>query len=256
MTSVSNQHEESLDPDKARIERELSCLDLADPTIFFAHVSKLRSWISQRPDLTFSDEQHLSTQLHLFLDQLIATRVSTELSRISAEARVDHLTSIGNQRAFQEFLGGEIERSSRYQRCFTLVLFDLDRFKLVNDRYGHPAGNLLLIDFAKALTESLRQSDQAFRIGGDEFAAVLPETQLVTGETIIRRILHCPVLARWNGTSGVSWGIANWPSDLPPTLADAATDLPLESIKALTSLADQRLYNCKKLNESSRLNQT
>jgi two-component system, cell cycle response regulator len=90
-------------------------------------------------------------------------------------AETDALTGLFNQRYFQETLRREVMRAHRYQRKLTLIVFDLDDFKSINDQVGHLAGDRVLAQAADRLREAVRSVDVACRIGGDEFAVLLPE---------------------------------------------------------------------------------
>ncbi len=88
----------------------------------------------------------------------------------------DHLTGIANRRTFFEATERELERCRRSPRDLSLILFDADHFKLVNDTHGHPAGDAVLKHFASVLSQTFRQVDVVARIGGEEFAVLLPST--------------------------------------------------------------------------------
>ncbi|MDQ6607345.1 MAG: diguanylate cyclase [Actinomycetota bacterium] len=96
--------------------------------------------------------------------------------RLAREASTDSLTGIPNRRAFHERLGTEAARARRYQHTLGLVLMDLDHFKAVNDRHGHQAGDRVLVAFAQLLSAHTRDGEMVARIGGEEFALLLPET--------------------------------------------------------------------------------
>lgn len=103
-------------------------------------------------------------------------------------AETDALTGLFNQRFFHETLRREVMRAHRYQRKLTLVLFDIDDFKDVNDRIGHLAGDRVLAQAADRLRDAVRAVDVACRIGGDEFAVIMPESSAVDGEQLFRRV--------------------------------------------------------------------
>ncbi len=96
----------------------------------------------------------------------------------------DGLTGLYNHRFFQEALDQEIARAKRYGRPFALVLFDIDSFKMINDTYGHPIGDEVLMSLSKTVGSLVRTNDIAARYGGEEFAIILPETD-VEGATIL-----------------------------------------------------------------------
>ncbi len=91
-------------------------------------------------------------------------------------AIVDALTGVHNKRYFLEFLGRELGYTTRYHRCLSLAMIDLDRFKSVNDQMGHLAGDVALRDLAACVKRTVRKGDLIARYGGEEFAVVMPET--------------------------------------------------------------------------------
>jgi diguanylate cyclase (GGDEF)-like protein len=100
----------------------------------------------------------------------------------------DALTGLGNVRHLNEELRLEIERASRFRRALGVLVLDLDHFKLINDRYGHRAGDAVLIEFSRRLRRAVREVDLAFRPGGEEFVILLPETDIAGSLTAARRI--------------------------------------------------------------------
>ncbi|HCM46064.1 MAG TPA: sensor domain-containing diguanylate cyclase, partial [Colwellia sp.] len=104
----------------------------------------------------------------------------TELFNLKEEfkkrANTDPLTNLYNRRFFTKQAGREYQRAKRYSLSMTLMSIDIDHFKSINDQYGHPAGDQVLIKVAKQLQENLRQTDILARIGGEEFSILLPET--------------------------------------------------------------------------------
>jgi diguanylate cyclase (GGDEF)-like protein len=97
-------------------------------------------------------------------------------------ARGDSLTGLGNRRAFDEALDHEIARSRRAGSTVSVILIDVDRLKFVNDRWGHVEGDRCLVDVAQAIAKGVRAGDRSFRWGGDEFAVLLPDTDLSGAE--------------------------------------------------------------------------
>ena len=106
-----------------------------------------------------------------------------------ADALRDPLTGLGNHRAFHEELARQVAASLRYQVPLSLLLIDLDEFKAINDGRGHAGGDRVLRGFGGLLAASLRLADRAFRVGGDEFAVLLPHTDLEGAQVVARRLL-------------------------------------------------------------------
>jgi diguanylate cyclase (GGDEF)-like protein len=117
----------------------------------------------------------------------------TSLRRAYEEVRevalVDGLTGLGNHRSFQEQFESLLDQARRYRHDLSLVLLDLDEFKQVNDAQGHAVGDELLAEVGRLLHEQIRRADRAFRIGGDEFAILLPHTGAAGAAQLARRIL-------------------------------------------------------------------
>lgn len=122
---------------------------------------------------------------------LIAILVSALNNALDKErrlARTDYLTGAGNTRAFFDIAEMEIKRIKRYDHPLTTVYMDLDSFKLVNDRFGHSAGDEVLRTVASTLASNLRANDFVARLGGDEFAVLFPETGLEGARVIVPRM--------------------------------------------------------------------
>lgn len=131
-----------------------------------------------------------------------------------AASRADPLTGLMNRRSFRERLEGEVERARRYGRDLSLVVLDVDGFKRVNDTLGHQAGDRTLIRIGEMLLRNRRMEDGAFRIGGDEFALLLPETgphgATVLAERLRRRIEHSGLGSDRSQPLTVSVGVASF----------------------------------------------
>jgi diguanylate cyclase (GGDEF)-like protein len=135
-----------------------------------------RIWAHEPEDLLLPSRARLEA-LALFAGQAAMAIVSAgQLAQLRILADQDSLTGLGNRRAFMRVLEHEFERARRYGHPLTLVLGDVDSFKEINDTHGHPGGDRALCAVGAALRAGLRESDGAFRVGGDEFALVLPET--------------------------------------------------------------------------------
>jgi diguanylate cyclase (GGDEF)-like protein len=154
----------------------------------------------------FSDDDVEALEL---LTDLIAAHIAraTHFEMEAHDSRHDALTGLANRRAYQERLAIEISRATRYGHPLSLCLLDLDGFKAINDRLGHPGGDEVLRGVARLIDES-RVADDAFRIGGDEFAILMPQTApgdaQIAAERLAARI-HEAELAL--SPVGVSFGI-------------------------------------------------
>lgn len=103
-------------------------------------------------------------------------------------ANTDHLTGLANRRRFERQLEREVTRTKRYGRSFCLLLIDIDHFKAVNDTYGHPVGDEVIVQLASTLQAGTRGIDTVARVGGEEFAVILPETGITGGSEVANRL--------------------------------------------------------------------
>jgi diguanylate cyclase (GGDEF)-like protein len=163
-------------------------------------------------------------------------------ARRYAEARaladLDALTGLHNRRTFHETLAREVSRAHRYRRQLALIVIDLDDFKAINDRVGHLAGDNVLAEAAQRLRLVVRTTDIACRVGGDEFAVILPEAGAGDGELLAQRIARA-VSASPVGNAGtllLSAGVAE--------LREGDT------ANGLFERADQALYRAKELGKA------
>jgi len=147
----------------------------------------------------------------------IATPIENSKLYAQAEqrARIDELTGLFNRRHFEERLNEEVSRHSRHGDIFSIFLLDLDNFKAYNDRYGHPAGDILLNRVGKIINSSVRNTDPAFRYGGDEFVVILPLTTTDNAQVVADRVRQRIADKMEKGESPVtcSIGLASYPSD-------------------------------------------
>jgi diguanylate cyclase (GGDEF)-like protein len=145
--------------------------------------------------------------------QAMGRRLEGERESYRGAAMSDHLTGLANRRALAERIRYEVARHARQERSFAVLALDLDGFKLVNDRFGHDAGDELLREVADALRAAVREQDTVARLGGDEFCVLAPETSRAGGEQLADRVTKS--LAKV--TSGVrvsaSIGVAVFPDD-------------------------------------------
>ena len=140
-------------------------------------------------------------------------------------ADLDSLTGLHNRRSFHELLAREVSRAFRYERRLALIMLDLDDFKRVNDRIGHLAGDAVLAEVARRLCSVVRSTDLAARIGGDEFAVILPESSQEEADLLASRIGRA-VAAEEIANAGIlkiSAGVAELgPEDTATTLFERA----------------------------------
>ena len=153
--------------------------------------------------------------------------------RLLREAQCDGLTGLYNHRFFHEQLRVEADRAGRYGRPLSLIVFDLDDFKLLNDAYGHQEGDVALRRVAAAAGEGLRSADVACRVGGEEFAILLPETTKRQARAAAARLcarVRAMAAAR---PVTISCGVATFPGDGgSPAELLAAADAALYEAKA------------------------
>jgi len=164
-----------------------------------------------------------------------------ELKKLQVNAVTDPLTGLYNRRIFAESFEKELNRARRYNLPLGLVILDMHRFKEVNDKHGHPRGDDVLRAVAVTLKKALRTSDSAFRIGGDEFALLLPQTDAAQALALSRRIETVfeeqlrPMQLSVSVT--MDHGVANFPLDG-------------EQADQLIRVADERLYRLKHANHN------
>jgi diguanylate cyclase (GGDEF)-like protein len=124
----------------------------------------------------------------LLIIALMFASLRHAFARERALSRVDFLTGVANARAFSELAELEKHRARRYAHPITVAYVDIDDFKQINDRFGHPTGDALLVWVGKTLRENLRDTDAVARIGGDEFAILLPETGEQAGDKVLQKL--------------------------------------------------------------------
>jgi diguanylate cyclase (GGDEF)-like protein len=158
-----------------------------------------------------ADQIEIATSL---ADQAVVALENARLHRIvEQQALLDGLTGLANRRSIEETIQSELARATRFGGAGCLVLADLDNFKDVNDRYGHPVGDEVLKTFARALRDTVRESDVAGRWGGEEFALVLTGTDIVGGANLAERAraaIEAEILTTPDGDVSVtaSFGVA------------------------------------------------
>jgi diguanylate cyclase (GGDEF)-like protein len=175
---------------------------------------------SRDPDARFGDDD-----VRRLEDLAERVAPAIENARRFREARqladLDSLTGLHNRRYFYETLGREVDRAQRYQRRLSLVIVDVDGFKEINDRIGHLAGDAVLAEIADRIRQVVRSADIPCRVGGDEFAVIVPEVEVGQARQLVGRIqraVSAQPIAR-AGRVRVSAGVADiQPNDSPTTL--------------------------------------
>lgn len=164
-------------------------LVLDDPNIRFYAGCPLRALNgSQMGTLSIIDDKPRDFEEHdLSALKDLAAMAEQELAALQL-AVLDELTEISNRRGFMTLVGHAISMCVRQKMSASLVFFDLDKFKLINDSYGHEEGDRALVTFASILDKTLRESDLVARIGGDEFAALLLDTPKASAVDVIARL--------------------------------------------------------------------
>ncbi len=160
-------------------------------------------------DLTANFDDDSVEALELLTDAIGAQVTHATSFDVEAhDSRHDSLTGLPNRRAYEERLAVETSRANRYGNPLAICLLDLDGFKGVNERLGHPAGDEVLREVARMIDES-RVADDAFRIGGDEFAILMPQTTPAEARRGAERLAKAILAAKLGeGSVGVSFGIA------------------------------------------------
>jgi diguanylate cyclase (GGDEF)-like protein len=169
------------------------------------------------------------------LIQAMRDRVELLIARLYDAARTDPLTKLSNRRGFRELLDLELERARRGEAPMTVLVGDVDHFKEVNDRSGHHVGDAALQRVARLLEQGKRQIDGAARVGGEEFALILPDTDS-DGAFVIAERLRCDLREEFSGDTvpiTISFGVASYPEHG-------------ETAASLLRAADKALYAAKK----------
>jgi len=181
--------------------------------------------------------EHLELLTPLADFYAIAIDNARTFERVQELTTVDEWTGLHNARFLLRFLEDETRRARRYHHELSIVFFDLDRFKTVNDTYGHAVGSALLRHVGQIMKTCIRDTDRAVRYGGDEFCMVMPETPkagaLVMADRVRTGLSSTPYLTEGNAISvTASFGVATFPADG----ADGA---------AVLGAADQAMYVAK-----------
>ena len=167
------------------------------------------------------------------------SRLKKDVNRLKKQVAIDEMTGMYNFRFFRKQLKTEIARARRTGLSCSLIIFDIDHFKRVNDTFGHPAGDAVLKEITRRIITTIRSIDYPIRYGGEEFAVILPETGLVEAIRIAERVRKAVVAKpfRLNThppvTVTISGGVAEF------------SDLFASSMETFIEAADRALYQAK-----------
>jgi len=171
-------------------------------------------------------------RLGFFLFPVILLR---NLEREKEHARTDFLTGAMNTRSFHEVAQRELDRSIRYRHPFTVAFIDIDNFKVINDTFGHIFGDMVLRAIVQNIHRNLRKTDTIARVGGDEFAILLPELDADTARVAIskmqNKLMEEMLKNKWPVTFSIGVITLNSPTDL--------------SVDNILGIADKMMYSVK-----------
>jgi len=220
-------------------ERETSGTDLIRGGVFIPLMGReLRpigtlSLFWRQPDAEPAQE-HIEQAENLAESSIPAIENARRYGEARKLAETDALTGLFNQRYFHDTLRREVTRAHRYERNLALIVFDLDDFKSVNDEVGHLAGDRVLAQAADRLREAVRSVDVPCRIGGDEFAVILPESSAEDADQLYRRV-H-------NSMRGVALGPEGHSLHLSAGIAELEHG---DTAASIFERADAALYRAK-----------
>ena len=195
---------------------EKSCLTVTMQSVD-GPMGLLTLWDSEHERRYTEDELAMAGALAELAGE--AVRSARLLRRLRCLSETDSLTGLANHRKIHEFLALEQARAERYQGHFSLAMLDIDDFKLLNDTYGHPAGDVVLRQVAALLKENTRASDVVGRYGGDEFLLILPETGSAEAGVLAEKLRTSLAEKPYITPAGeriplcASFGIAAYPGD-------------------------------------------
>jgi diguanylate cyclase (GGDEF)-like protein len=165
----------------------------------------------------------------------ILTALRQTLERERALARTDFLTGLPNARSFDALLDTEIQRARRYRHPLSVAYIDIDNFKVVNDTWGHDAGDALLQALASSMKARVRSTDLIARLGGDEFAIVIPETGEEAASAVVRKI---------QATAGEVGRKLGW--EITMSIGILTCVAAPGSVQELMKMADNLMYEVKR----------
>lgn len=163
-------------------------------------------------------------------------QIQALISMTAELARHDPLTGVFNRRCLNELLAAELQRSHRTGHPFCFAIINLDNFKEVNNKYGHPAGDVVLQMVSEAAMNLLRVLDRFGRLGGEEFGIILPATWLDQGGLAMDRLAKAVAACNWEGIT---------PGRTVTFSAGLTTNAPGDTAEAMTKRAEKAMYQAK-----------
>lgn len=193
-----------------------------------AEIRLLRQVIAQMEKKLGEKEKELET---VYKSNKHLLKINTELL---ATMHTDALTGLQNRRKFEEFFAQEYKRAKRYNQAFSLIILDIDNFKIVNDTFGHQQGDEVLKVVSSTIRKKLRDSDFGARWGGEEFIIILPNTDALSAATQVAERIRAEIEAHdfGNFKITISSGIAQFANGV--------------AAEALIKAADDALYTSKR----------
>lgn len=162
----------------------------------------------------------------------------TEEEHLRNRAELDHLTQVYNRRIGEEFVSKELSRQKRHDERFSVLLIDIDHFKMINDSLGHREGDRVIVNIVRIIEHSLRHSDTLFRWGGDEFLCLLPKTAKGTSEVVAQKLVEA-VRSEY------------CENEIAPTLSiGCAESESIDTVESVIARADEALYRAKSLGKN------
>lgn len=220
----------------------------ASPFVPIILLTALEDIDSKRRGLSAGADEFLSKpvntlELQIRMSSMIRIkRLADELERVNKHlaelATIDPLTQVANRRAVENRLAHEFQRERRYKHPLACILVDIDHFKAVNDTYGHPIGDKVLIEVAAAIRESIRTTDLVARFGGEEFIVLAPETSAAAAHMVAERIRRA---ITEKTTAKADQGLPV----VTASLGVATTEVPVLDESDLVAKADTALYRAK-----------
>jgi diguanylate cyclase (GGDEF)-like protein len=198
----------------------------------------------------FADEEILARCAAMLRIKTLQEKLHDAQRRLEEQSVTDALTGLNNRRLFDERLDEEFGRAQRYGDDLSLLMLDLDHFKVVNDRHGHPAGDVVLRESSALIRSSVRDPDICARFGGDEFAVILPETNMSGALVVAERV--------WRALREKVYALPAHATRDPATVRiTASIGVSFYPAKDITSsdlllrFADEALYEAKRVGRNT-----